>query len=211
MEDNGLHLRRPGGEPVFHAAQVDPEAGWTYDRFRREPEQLGVELVDGWMVREPAPTLEHQEVVARLHAAFVARLGEEAFTSALIAVNLVLAPDTVLQPDLCYVPAAHRARQAPREAVYGPPALVVEVVSAATRERDLVFKRRLYAEHRVPEYWAIDPEWACAYAFRAPAGSGYTRAQAVDASGRLVSSSLPGFAVGLAELLGCARHPGPWR
>jgi len=144
------------------AVRVDPQPGCTYEEFRREPEQWGAELLDGWWVREPAPSLRHQEVLGRLYAAWLARLGEPAFTRAYLSVHVVLAPGTVVQPDLCYLGPGSRCR-AVRGAVHGQPDLVVEVTSEATRERDLVFKRRIYAEHRVPEYWVLDPEWECAY------------------------------------------------
>lgn len=41
-----------------------------------------------------------------------------------------------------------------------PPRIIIEVVSPGeqNRERDLIEKRRQYAEIAVPEYWLVDPE-----------------------------------------------------
>ena len=38
------------------------------------------------------------------------------------------------------------------------PSLVIEVLSGATRRRDLGDKRKLYMDAGVPEYWIVDPE-----------------------------------------------------
>jgi Uma2 family endonuclease len=69
--------------------------------------------------------------------------------------DVILSDDTILQPDLLYV--AHTRRDIIRQRVYGPPDLVVEIISASAR-RDRVEKLDLYAKHGVAEYWIIDPQ-----------------------------------------------------
>lgn len=39
---------------------------------------------------------------------------------------------------------------------YGTPKFIVEVLSPATRKRDLGEKKELYEKHGVGEYWIID-------------------------------------------------------
>ena len=44
-----------------------------------------------------------------------------------------------------------------RKRLTQPPDLVVEILSPATRRRDLEEKRALYARFGVREYWIVDP------------------------------------------------------
>lgn len=63
------------------------------------------------------------------------------------------------------------------------PLLVVEVLSRATRRRDLGEKREIYAELGVPHYWLVDPEGHTVTVLRL-AGTGY--AELLTAVGELV-------------------------
>jgi Uma2 family endonuclease len=65
-------------------------------------------------------------------------------------------PDKIREPDILFVSQAHADRIG--EQVYGPPDLVVEVVSASTRRTDRVEKFVEYARAGVDEYWLVDPE-----------------------------------------------------
>lgn len=51
-----------------------------------------------------------------------------------------------------------------------PPGLVVEIVSPTSRSIDCVKKPRRYADFRVPEYWAVDPEHEVVWVWRFAAG-----------------------------------------
>lgn len=66
----------------------------------------------------------------------------------------VLSDETVVQPDLIVI--LNENRHIIHERIEGPPDLVVEVLSPATKDRDLTAKRRLYARHGVREYWIVD-------------------------------------------------------
>lgn len=192
---------RPYREPE---TELDP--GWTYEDLLACPEEWGVEIVDGWMVRERTPGLAHREVVGRLYAALLRHLGDAAFASVFLApVAVILTPDTVLQPDLCYV--APDRRRAWEDAIHGPPDLAVEVVSSTRRDRDLIIKRWIYARYGVPEFWAVDLARERVFAFRQPGPHGYARAEVAQRGDVLASEVLAGFAVEVAELL----PGGPWR
>jgi len=71
----------------------------------------------------------------------------------LVEIDWIITNDTVVRPDLVVV-----CGPAPQRHVEQPPALVAEILSAATRDRDLTVKRELYETHGVRWYLIIDPD-----------------------------------------------------
>jgi Uma2 family endonuclease len=59
------------------------------------------------------------------------------------------------EPDILFVPK-NRKHQILRGRIEGPPALVVEIVSPDSVERDYHKKRQLYEKFGIEEYWIID-------------------------------------------------------
>ena len=67
--------------------------------------------------------------------------------------DVVLADDTVLQPDVL---VARRADLTDRD-LPAPPVLAVEVMSPSTRRIDGLLKPARYASSGVHHYWLVDP------------------------------------------------------
>lgn len=96
-----------------------------------------------------------------VHGGFLMRLGT-ALTNAIVQANCnaavlaeidwIISDDTVVRPDASVV-----CGKPPEGHIESTPAIVVEVLSDSTRERDLHHKRALYQEHRVPWYLIGDP------------------------------------------------------
>ena len=66
----------------------------------------------------------------------------------------MLSDTDVVQPDLLFV-SNERRRIITAANIQGAPDLVVEILSPATAERDKGYKRTLYAQHGVREYWMV--------------------------------------------------------
>lgn len=116
------------------------------------------ELIGGELVVSPAPTTEHQRLLARLFVLFAAfvtprRLGEVLFAP----LDVLLFDHDRVQPDLIFV-ARHRRAIVGAARIEGAPDLVLEVLSPSTRALDRVRKAALYATAGVREYWLVDPE-----------------------------------------------------
>ncbi len=60
----------------------------------------------------------------------------------------------IVQPDILVVCDKDKIKQ---RGCYGPPDLVIEILSPSTAKRDLKDKRRLYQHVGVREYWIVDP------------------------------------------------------
>lgn len=139
-------------------AQVAPNRRWTLEEFFRErdaaPPGERWEFIDGEVLVTPSPHWSHQRIDSRLFelvAPYVRRHGlGEAFVAPL---DVPLAPNLVLQPDLLVVPAGLLRK---RSDVVSRLLLAVEVLSPSSARHDRVRKRPVYQRNRVPEYWVID-------------------------------------------------------
>lgn len=132
----------PRGRPLTRADLDDrPDDGHRY------------ELLDGALIVTPAPIPRHQRVVGRLYITLTAAApaGTEVFVAPL---DVVLADDTVLQPDVLVA----RASELTERALMGAPLLAVEVLSPSTRRIDLLLKRDRYEAAGCAAYWVVDPD-----------------------------------------------------
>ncbi len=121
-----------------------------------------------------------------------------------VIVALSLESRVLLSPDLVIILQGGRAVVTDRM-VEGPPDIVVEILSS-DRNRDLVRKRRLYAEAGVPEYWIFDPRGDTATLLELRDGQYVERAM-LGAADTLTTPLLPGLAIPLAEVFRHRRRP----
>jgi Uma2 family endonuclease len=132
----------PFGRPLTRADLDDlPDDGHRY------------ELLDGVLLVSPAPWTHHQLMVGGLYVLLRAQRPPH-LQVILAPFDVVLADDTVLQPDLLVAP---RDQFTERD-LSGPPLLAVEVLSPCTRRFDLLLKRDRLQAAGVPSYWICDPD-----------------------------------------------------
>lgn len=153
--------------------------GWTReardalpdDGFRRE-------LLDGVLLVSAAPSPAHQSVLAELYTVLRLACGRHADDDLAVLfapLDVTLAPDTVLQPDLL---VARRAAFDDR-GLPGPPLLAVEVLSPGSRGIDALLKFERYQRAKVPSYWIVDPAGPSIDVFELSEGT-YRRTATVD-------------------------------
>jgi Uma2 family endonuclease len=138
----------------------DPPVPWrpsgplTRDDLARMPNDgHRYELVDGALIMTPGPSLRHQTVVVNLLVQLKAACPRD--LQVLVApFDVVIAPDTVMQPDLLI---AHREDFGERELPMAP-LLAVEVLSPSTRRIDLMLKWSRLEAAGCPAYWVVDPD-----------------------------------------------------
>ena len=112
------------------------------------------ELIDGLLIVSPAPVPLHQVVVANLIVVLRAARRDDTQVVLPAPVDVVLADDSVLQPDVL---VARAADFSPTQLAVAP-LLAVEVLSPSTRRFDLLSKRSRYESAGCLSYWVIDPD-----------------------------------------------------
>ncbi|HEX9801064.1 MAG TPA: Uma2 family endonuclease [Thermoanaerobaculia bacterium] len=138
--------------PLFVPKEPGP---WRLADYLALPDEPRCELLRGLLVVTPAPSLRHQLVVGFLFEKllrYARSIGGRAVVS---PVDVVLGDETVLQPDVVLLSPDRLARGGDR--ITGAPDLVVEVVSPGSARRDRLWKRELYRQTDVREYWVVDP------------------------------------------------------
>lgn len=139
-------------------ASSTPTFKFTYEDYRNAPEDKRYELLDGDLVVVPAPKEAHQRALMNLtYVLYQSIKKTEAGRVYAAPFDVVLSETDVVQPDLLFI-SNDRANIITEDNVQGAPDLVIEVLSPSTAERDLTFKRSLYAKYGVQEYWLVDTD-----------------------------------------------------
>ncbi|MBK8975494.1 MAG: Uma2 family endonuclease [Planctomycetes bacterium] len=145
---------------------LEPAPQLTYADYLAFPDDgQRHELLAGVHVVNPAPRTRHQLALVELLAALRELLRSRAAGFVLPApIDVRLSDEDGVQPDLAVVLRGSHARVRER-GIDGPPDLVVEILSRATRRLDLGPKRDRYELLGVGEYWIVDLDRRCALRF----------------------------------------------
>ena len=132
---------------------------YTWDDYVELPDDgQRYEVIDGNLFVTPAPVFAHQLVSGELYDLLRGWAKRRAGgVVAYAPVDVVLANDTIVQPDLLWI-AQERIRSIVGDRVTGIPDLVVEILSPSTARRDRHKKSEVYARFGAREYWIVDPE-----------------------------------------------------
>ncbi len=129
----------------------------TYQDYLKTPDDIRYQLIEGELIREPAPTVPHQSVVMNLSNILWNFAKSRGMGKVLAApTDVYLSETNVLQPDILFI-SGDRTGIITERCIHGAPDLVVEIVSPSSVRRDRGAKRELYARYGVAEYWLVDP------------------------------------------------------
>lgn len=136
-----------------------PQQGhWTYKHYAAFPEDgQRYEIVEGVLYMTPAPSIAHQRAAQKLFKRLSSSVEDADLGEVFIApVDVELAPNVVVQPDIIVVLKANLEKITPTH-IIGSPDLVVEVSSPRTVGYDRRVKQDAYARAGIQEYWIADP------------------------------------------------------
>lgn len=178
------------------------DARRTYDDLARMPDDgMRHEIIDGVHYVTPAPSLRHQRVSIRLAAALAHYLEIHPVGEVLAApVDTVLTQWDVVEPDVVFVSNDQRGILTEPN-IQGAPALVVEILSAGTKKRDLGVKKDLFDRSGVREYWTVDSEADTVTIYRRGGDGGLSKVQSLPADAKAITTPLlPAFRLSLERL-----------
>jgi Uma2 family endonuclease len=166
----------------------------TYDDFLLFPDDgKRHELIDGEHFVTPSPNMRHQDLLGRLHTAIAIHLSTRRHLG-----RVFLSPFDVIftKTDLLF--SAGDQLDILTKQVQGAPALVVEILSPGTRQKDEQLKRRLFERAGVREYWIVDPDRNSIRVFRRDEGGQLPLvAEPTHAGDSLTTPLLPDFVLPL--------------
>lgn len=180
----------------------------TYEQYRLLPEDAPrYEILEGVGYLAPAPGGRHQKISLNILLQLVRHVNAGKLGEVFVApFDVVLSEKDVVQPDILFLSEEHLGIMRNR-GVFGPPDLVVEILSASNALRDLHQKLGLYQRYGVREYWIVDEENRTVDIWTSGDASLDTR-RVAGAGGRIESKVLPGLEIPLAEVFaGVERIP----
>jgi Uma2 family endonuclease len=193
-------------EPTWDVAMLFPAQGhWSEEEYLDLDTNQPVEFSSGYVEILPMPTTFHQRIVAFLYNTLLAftaagRLGEVLFAP----LRVQLWAGKYREPDLVFMRAENRSRIT-KDYWIGAD-LILEVVSddGDVRRRDLIIKRREYAQAGIPEYWIVDPQLERITVLWLE-GTTYSVHGEFPKGTQATSRLLPGFAVDVTAALTAGR------
>ena len=172
---------------------------YTYQDYLKLEDDKRYELIEGELIMVPAPGTEHQrnarEILVKLYL-FVNEtgLGEVFFAPT----DVILSEECVVQPDLLFI-SKERLNIIEKRGVFGPPDLVVEIISPSTALFDATTKRDIYERFGIREYWLVSPEEKMVEVFTLEEGRYKIFSQARQA-GKIQSWLLAEFELDLRDI-----------
>jgi Uma2 family endonuclease len=156
-----------------------------------------IELSNGRLEVLPMPTDKHQTILFYLSQVFFA-IAQSIGGKVLFApIRLRLKTGRFREPDLLLLLSANDPRRG--NAFWTGADLVLEVVSPDDPDRDLVKKRREYAQAGIPEYWVVNPQTETITVLKLERTK-YTEHGVFTRGTQATSALLPEFAVSVDEV-----------
>jgi len=172
---------------------------YTYSDYLLLPEDKRYEILDGELFMVAAPKTKHQRVSLNLSVALFHHVRDRRLGQVLVApCDVILSEENVVQPDILFV-RRERTGIIGEANITAAPDLVIEILSAGSRCKDLELKRKTYAQFGIQEYWVIDPDAETAEVL-VWTETGYVTAGTYGKSDSLSSPLLPDLNVPLSEV-----------
>jgi Uma2 family endonuclease len=157
------------------------------------------ELVDGDLVMMSAKGYAHELVKSAFSIAIARALPDDMTMG--VEITLQFTNNTLLEPDLA-VFKRNAVLKSDANFTYIEPGnvLLAIEVAASSLSYDKGLKARLYARHRVQEFWVIDANERITWIYTGPSGDGWSSIRELAPTELLTTSALPDFSIRRADI-----------
>jgi len=137
-----------------------------FEVFESLPEGTLCQLINNNLVMSPAPTDPHQKVLGKIFSKLLNYVDTHQLGEVRVApYDVYFNKRNVYQPDIVFI-ANDNVKNIQEKGLFGPPDLVIEILSPKTAKYDLEDKKDVYERYGVKEYWAVDPVSKQVYFFK---------------------------------------------
>ena len=156
-KQNVMMVHEPAA--AYHTGGMKGQGGYTIEDYFSLPEEKRAELIDGVFYDMASTSVIHQLIAGQIFVQLNVFLRKKKASCvpciAPVDVQLDCDDRTMVQPDVLVVCDREKIR---KSGIFGAPDFVAEILSKATRRKDMVVKLAKYAQAGVREYWLIDPD-----------------------------------------------------
>lgn len=173
---------------------------WTYQDYQELPNDGKIyQIVEGTLFMTPVPTTTHQQISRDLEFLIWDYVRERNLGVVLDApVDVVLSHTDIVQPDIVFI-SNERKKIIQERGIFGPPDLIVEILSPSTRKLDEQLKRDLYDRHGVREYLIVHPDERVVEHYRRQEGM-LTRIATLSQDETISFHTIPGLVIELGQV-----------
>jgi prevent-host-death family protein len=164
--------KKPEERP-FTAAEEAETYDWksekiSYEDFLKltEESENRYEYIDGEVYLLASPSYDHQNIIMEMSNVFYNWFKGKKCRPLTAPFDVTLIKDdnkNVVQPDIIVICDTENINE--RRRYTGTPAMVVEVLSESTRQKDMLKKLDLYFHSGIQEYWIVNPFSKEVYAY----------------------------------------------
>jgi Uma2 family endonuclease len=190
---------------LTRAADGLPRRAFTADDIRRMVEAgvLGederFELIEGDLVMMSAKGYAHDYIKNTLTVAIARALPDNLMMG--VAMTAQFADDTLLEPDIAVFARNALIKSDANLSHISPGGLLLAIeVAASSLAYDKGLKARIYARHRVQEFWVVDANERSARIHTGPSGDGWALIVERDPNETLTTAALPKSSIRLGEI-----------
>ena len=156
-KQNVMMVHEPAA--TYHTDGRKDQGGYTIEDYFSLPEEKRAELIDGVFYDMASTSVIHQLIAGQIFVQLNVFLRKKKASCvpciAPVDVQLDCDDRTMVQPDVLVVCDREKIR---KSGIFGAPDFVAEILSKATRRKDMLVKLAKYAQAGVREYWLIDPD-----------------------------------------------------
>ncbi|MBZ4188777.1 Uma2 family endonuclease [Niabella beijingensis] len=136
--------------------KYQPPPRTAMEVYEMLPEGTLAEVIDNVLYMSPAPTFEHQQLLADLFTEINLHVKKQNLGICVFSpIDVYLGSNNAVQPDIVFIANENRSIIQGGK-VKGAPDLIVEVLSG-NKKHDLQLKKNLYETFGVKEYFIVNP------------------------------------------------------